>query len=120
MCIDQGTTSSRALLLSPSLQVVGISQKSHKQISENPGWTSHDPEEIYNSVKFCINDLLSTHNLKPSQIASIGITNQRETTVAWDRKTGELLYDGIVWHDKRNTDLCGDRDALIVLCWYIL
>ena len=114
MAIDQGTTSSRALLINKELKIVGMHQESHQQIKEQPGWVSHDPNEIYSSVLKCIEAVMKNNNVDKSQISGVGmsfilkflgITNQRETTVAWNRKSKKPLHDAIVWLDKRNTDI---------------
>ena len=104
MAIDQGTTSSRVLLINKELKIVGAHQESHQQIKEHPGWVSHDPNEIYTSVMKCIEEVMKRNEVDKSQILGVGITNQRETTVAWNRKSKKPLHDAIVWLDKRNTD----------------
>ena len=105
MAIDQGTTSSRVLLISKELKIVGMHQESHHQIKEHPGWVSHDPCEIYASVLKCIEEVMKNNKVDKSQILGVGITNQRETTVAWSKETHKPLHDAIVWLDKRNTDI---------------
>jgi glycerol kinase len=81
--------------------MLAISQLGHKQIAPQQGWVEHDPIEIYNNIAKCYQNVIEKAKLKPSDIASIGITNQRETTVVWNKKTGEPLYNAIVWMDTR-------------------
>ena len=91
--IDQGTTSTRFMLFGKSGNVVGMHQMEHKQIFPQPGWVEHDPMEIWNNTKVCIAKTLEVANLTPADVASIGITNQRETTVIWDKATGKPFYN---------------------------
>ncbi len=106
IAIDQGTTSSRAVLFDEQGQIVGIAQKEFKQHFPKPGWVEHDPIDILSSQLDVLKEVLSKHNTTPSQIAAIGITNQRETTVVWDKTTGKPVYNAIVWQDTRTSDLC--------------
>lgn len=106
IAIDQGTTSFRAVLFNETADVVGIAQQEFKQIFSKPGWVEHDPQEIKTSQLTVLQQVMQQHQLKPNQITAIGITNQRETTVLWDRETGEPVYNAIVWQDKRTAPLC--------------
>ncbi len=110
--IDQGTTSSRAVVFSDKGELIGFEQLEFKQIFPNDGWVEHDPEEIWQSVVQVLNLSIKRFNLSASDIASIGITNQRETVVIWDKKTGKPIYNAIVWQDRRTSDFCNSlRDS---------
>jgi len=104
--IDQGTTSSRAVIFSDEGELIGFEQLEFKQFFPNDGWVEHDPEEIWLSVVEVLNLSIKRFNLSASDIASIGITNQRETVVIWDKKTGKPIYNAIVWQDRRTSDFC--------------
>jgi glycerol kinase len=104
--IDQGTTSSRAVIFSDKGELIGFEQLEFKQFFPNDGWVEHDPEEIWLSVFKVLNLSIKRFNLSASDIASIGITNQRETVVIWDKKTGKPIYNAIVWQDRRTSDFC--------------
>ena len=106
VAFDQGTTSSRAVLFDKKGDIVGIAQQEFTQFFPRPGWVEHDPEEIWNSQLSVFRQLLADHQVHPEEIAGIGITNQRETTVVWDRHTGEPVMHAIVWQDKRTAPLC--------------
>jgi glycerol kinase len=108
IALDQGTTSSRAVLFDEQGQVVGIAQQEFRQIFPQSGWVEHDPNEIWNTQQDVLRRVIQDNNIKPHSIAAIGITNQRETTVIWDRKTGEPVYNAIVWQDKRTAAICED------------
>jgi len=111
--IDQGTTSTRCMVFDHNGQVVSTAQTEHRQIYPQPGWVEHDPLEIWQRAQEVIQQALSRISLKPNAIAAIGITNQRETTVVWDRHTGQPLYNAIVWQDTRTKEICDSlaRDA---------
>ena len=104
--IDQGTTSSRAVIFSDKGELIGFEQMEFTQHFPNDGWVEHDPEEIWLSVVEVLNSSIKRFNLSASDIASIGITNQRETVVIWDKKTGKPIYNAIVWQDRRTSDFC--------------
>ncbi|WP_437369373.1 glycerol kinase GlpK [Maribacter litoralis] len=104
--LDQGTTSSRALLVDHDGTINGMVQKEFKQIFPKSGWVEHDPKEILSTQMAVLEELLKKEKVKPSEIVGIGITNQRETTVVWDKNTGEPIYNAIVWQDKRTADIC--------------
>ena len=106
LALDQGTTSSRAVLLGRDGRVHGSAQTPFKQIFPKPGWVEHDPVEIWSSQFGVAMEALAQANIEASLIAAIGITNQRETAIIWDRKTGEPVYNAIVWQDRRTSGFC--------------
>lgn len=106
LAIDQGTTSTRALIMNQRGEVLGQFQKSHEQHYPNKAWVEHDPEEIWHNTLLCCNNALSQASLSARDIACMGITNQRETTVLWDKKTGKPVYSAIVWQDRRTAEFC--------------
>src|SRR3954468_5587023 len=99
--IDQGTTSTRFIVFDRSGRIVSTSQKEHEQIYPQPGWVEHDPNEIWRRTQEVIADAMAMRGLRPQDLAAIGITNQRETTVVWNRKSGKPIYNAIVWQDTR-------------------
>ena len=99
--IDQGTTSSRFIVFDRAGHIVSVAQKEHEQIYPRPGWVEHDPMEIWKNTESVIFEALSKKDLKPSDLAAVGITNQRETTVVWDRATGLPVHNALVWQDTR-------------------
>jgi len=108
LSIDQGTTSSRALLFDKLGRIVATSQHEFNQHFPEPGYVLHDPNEIWDSVSLCISETLLKAKISASQIAGIGITNQRETTVVWNKTTGKPIYDAIVWQSKQTNDICDE------------
>jgi glycerol kinase len=106
LAIDAGTTSNRAVLVDRSGKIVKTSQREFEQIFPEPGWVEHDPEDIWATQKFVIRDVLKKQGIKAADVAAIGITNQRETTIVWNRKTGEPVYNAIVWQDRRTAGFC--------------
>ncbi|MGA2762319.1 MAG: glycerol kinase GlpK [Spirochaetia bacterium] len=106
LALDQGTTSSRAILFDRSGRAISASQKPFTQSHPKPGWVEHDPEEIWSTQLSAAREAISSARITPSQVAGIGIANQRETAVFWDRKTGHPLGPAIVWQDRRTTDIC--------------
>src|SRR5476649_1146531 len=106
LAIDQGTTSTRPLVFDASGMPVATAQKELPQISPKPGWVEHDPEEIWRATVEVCRGALAKAKLDAKDLAGIGITNQRETTVVWDRATGKPVYNAIVWQDRRTSDLC--------------
>lgn len=106
LAIDQGTTSSRAILFNADSQVLAVAQREFRQHFPHGGWVEHDPEEIWQTTLDVMRQALSRAGLSGSDIAAIGITNQRETTVIWDRATGTPVYPAIVWQDRRTADYC--------------
>ncbi len=106
LAIDQGTSSSRAVVYDHEAGVVSSAQQEFAQIYPRPGWVEHDPEAIWASVTAVTADALQKAAARAADVSAIGITNQRETTVIWDRKTGECVYNAIVWQDRRTADYC--------------
>ncbi|MFA6649317.1 MAG: glycerol kinase GlpK [Candidatus Izemoplasmatales bacterium] len=108
LAIDQGTTSSRAILFNHQGEIVCLSQHEFTQYFPEPGFVLHDPLEIWGSVTVCISECLMKAKITPNQIVAIGITNQRETTVVWNKKTGKPIYNAIVWQSKQTSSICED------------
>lgn len=106
LALDQGTTSSRAILFDHSGAIRGVAQREFRQLFPQPGWVEHDPEEIWSSQAGVAAEVLAEANLSASDVAAIGITNQRETTVVWDRRTGKPIHHAIVWQDRRTAGMC--------------
>ena len=106
--LDQGTTSTRFMIFDHSGQVVGIDQKEHEQIYPKPGWVEHDPMEIWTRCVEVIRGALAKTGIAASDLAAVGVTNQRETTVVWDRRTGKPIHNAIVWQDTRTADICNE------------
>ncbi|WP_434401676.1 glycerol kinase GlpK [Planococcus sp. 11815] len=111
MAIDQGTTSSRAVLFNHKGEIVGTGQQEFEQFFPKPGWVEHDANEIWTSVLACMAGALRTADIEANQVAGIGITNQRETAVVWDRNTGKPIYKAIVWQSRQTADICGELKA---------
>ena len=105
MAIDQGTTSSRAIIFNKKAEIIASSQKEFPQIFSKSGWVEHDANAIWNSIQSVIAEVFIESGIKPNQIASIGITNQRETTVIWDKNTGLPIYNAIVWQSRQSADI---------------
>jgi len=99
--IDQGTTSTRFMIFDSTGRVVSVSQKEHQQIYPKPGWVEHDPEEIWRRIHEVMTEAMQQRGIRPKDVAAIGITNQRETTIVWNRNTGVAVYNAIVWQDTR-------------------
>ncbi len=106
--VDQGTTSTRFMIFDHSGQVVSIHQLEHEQIYPKPGWVEHNPMEIWERTQQVIKGALEKANIDPSELAAIGVTNQRETTIVWDKKTGKPFYNAIVWQDTRTKEICDE------------
>jgi len=104
--IDQGTTSTRFMVFDYAGQVMAIDQKEHQQLYPRPGWVEHNPLEIWERARAVMVGALRKHDLDPQDLAAVGVTNQRETTVVWDRVTGQPVYNAIVWQDTRTADIC--------------
>src|SRR5947199_7367889 len=104
--IDQGTTSTRCMIFDHSGAVRASAQLEHRQLYPRPGWVEHDPAEIWQRTQEVVQGALDKCGLHREQIAAIGITNQRETTIVWDRRTGEPIHNAIVWQDRRTADFC--------------
>jgi glycerol kinase len=108
LALDQGTTSSRAIVFAHDGSIVSVAQKEFTQIFPQPGWVEHDPEEIWSTQLGVAAEAITKAGLTTEQIHAMGITNQRETTVVWDRKTGKPVYNAIVWQDRRTADFCDE------------
>ena len=106
LAIDQGTTSSRTVLFNERGDIVGISQQEFTQQFPKPGWVEHDPKEILSSQLATLHGVMKKHSIDARSVVAIGITNQRETALVWDRTTGEPVYNAIVWQDKRTASIC--------------
>lgn len=111
LALDQGTTSCRAILFDRDSNIVGVAQKEFTQHYPKPGWVEHDPEEIWSTQYGVIAELMARYNVNPEEIAAIGITNQRETTVVWDKATGKPVYNAIVWQCRRTAGICDELKA---------
>ena len=126
LAIDQGTTSSRALIFDDAYRVVGSAQQEFRQIYPASGWVEHDPEDIWKSVVEICQGALADAKLTAEDIAGIGITNQRETTVIWDRKSGEAIHNAIVWQDRRTAEVTaalkkeGHEETAIAKCGLLM
>ncbi|MCE4988927.1 glycerol kinase GlpK [Staphylococcus hominis] len=108
MSIDQGTTSSRAILFDKEGQIQGVAQREFKQYFPKSGWVEHDANEIWTSVLAVMAEVINENEIDPEQIKGIGITNQRETTVIWDKKTGRPIYHAIVWQSRQTQHICNE------------
>ena len=106
--VDQGTTSTRFMIFDHEGRVVSIDQKEHEQIYPKPGWVEHDPMEIWKRTEEVIDGALQKSGVDPKDIAAVGVTNQRETTVVWDKATGKPVYNAIVWQDTRSDTICSE------------
>ncbi len=111
LAIDQGTTSSRAILFDHSGSIVGVAQREFEQIFPRPGWVEHNPREILASVQTTAIEVLTKAQISPEQVAGIGITNQRETTVVWDKNTGQAIHNAIVWQSRQTAGICDQLKA---------
>jgi len=110
--IDQGTTSTRFMIFDTGGSVVAVDQKEHLQLYPKPGWVEHDPLEIWRNVQEVISSALRKGHISPKEIAAIGVTNQRETTVIWERSTGKPIYNAIVWQDTRTDLICNELSQI--------
>ena len=106
IALDQGTTSSRAILFDREQNIIAMGQKEFPQHYPKAGYVEHDPMEIYSSQYGVMVEVLAKSNVQPEEIAAIGITNQRETTIVWDKETGRPIYNAIVWQCRRTAPLC--------------
>ena len=106
LSLDEGTTSVRAILFDKNAEIVSVAQHEFAQIYPHPGWVEHDPMEIYANQYAVMTECIAKSGISPSEIAGIGITNQRETTVVWDKSTGRPIYNAIVWQCRRTSDMC--------------
>ena len=112
LSIDQGTTSSRGVLFDENYEIISIGQNEFTQFFPDSGWVEHDPEEIWTSTLESCRSAIKQSKINPNQIRAIGITNQRETTVVWDKETGMPIYNAIVWQDRRTSDYCQSLRSL--------
>src|SRR3977135_2387530 len=106
LALDQGTTSSRAIVFDHAGSIVSVAQKEFQQIFPKPGWVEHDPRDIWSTQAGVAAEVLTKAGVSAADIAAIGITNQRETTVVWDRATGQPVCNAIVWQDRRTAGIC--------------
>ncbi|MBU9712626.1 glycerol kinase GlpK [Evansella tamaricis] len=106
LALDQGTTSSRAILFNKAGEIIGVAQKEFTQIFPKPGWVEHNANEIWSSILAVMAEVLNTNDVSPKEVASIGITNQRETAVIWDKETGKPVYNAIVWQSRQTDGIC--------------
>ncbi|AYA76678.1 glycerol kinase [Bacillus sp. Y1] len=111
LSLDQGTTSSRAILFNKEGEIAHVAQKEFTQIFPKPGWVEHNASEIWGSILAVIASVMSESNVKPEQIAGLGITNQRETAVVWDKETGLPVYNAIVWQSRQTSGICDELRA---------
>ena len=111
LTIDQGTTSTRAIIFNHDCTIQHVAQKEFTQHFPKPGWVEHDANEIWLSVLSVMAEVMTTSGINPSQIAAIGITNQRETTVVWDKHTGLPVYHALVWQSRQTDGICDDLKA---------
>ncbi|HQR78725.1 MAG TPA: FGGY family carbohydrate kinase, partial [Actinomycetota bacterium] len=113
MAIDQGTTSSRAIIFDEAGLPLAMDQREHEQIFPQAGWVEHDPLEIWRNTREVMGGALARSNLSLTDIAAVGITQQRETTVVWNRTTGQPVYNAIVWQDTRTQAICDELAATV-------
>jgi glycerol kinase len=106
LALDQGTTSSRAIVFDRDGHIAAVAQPEFAQLFPRPGWVEHDPDEIWATQIAVATEALGRAQRRPCDVAAIGITNQRETTIVWDRKTGRPVYNAIVWQDRRTAEFC--------------
>ena len=106
VALDQGTTSSRAVLFDRNANIIDIAQREFTQIYPKPGWVEHDPMEIWATQSSVLTEVLAKTDVHPDEVAAIGITNQRETTIVWEKETGKPVYNAIVWQCRRTADYC--------------
>jgi len=108
MAIDQGTTGTKVILVDHDGMVVSSAYREIEQIYPEPGWVEHDPQEYWSTTLICAKEAMYKAGIKSIQLAGIGITNQRETTIIWDKKTGKPVYNAIVWQCRRSASICED------------
>src|SRR4249920_3743143 len=108
LALDQGTTSSRSIIFDKQGNIISVAQKEFKQIFPQPGWVEHDAEEIWSTQYGTMAEAVAKANVTMRQVVGIGITNQRETTVVWERSTGKPIYNAIVWQDRRTASYCDE------------
>ena len=108
LALDEGTTSVRSILFDKNCRVVNTAQQEFPQIYPRPGWVEHDPMEIFANQFASMTECIAKSGISPAEIAGIGITNQRETTVVWEKATGKPVYNAIVWQCRRTAEICGE------------
>lgn len=108
LALDQGTTSSRAILFNQSGEIIGVAQKEFTQLFPNPGWVEHNANEIWSSILAVMAEVMQVNEIAPKEIAAVGITNQRETAVVWDKTTGKPVYNAIVWQSRQTAAICDE------------
>ena len=111
LALDQGTTSSRAIVFNKKGAIVSTAQKEFRQIYPKPGWVEHDAQEIWSTQAGTAAEAVASAGINGKALSGIGITNQRETTVVWDRESGQPIYNAIVWQDRRTSDYCDQLKA---------
>ena len=111
LAIDQGTTSSRAILFRSDISIAALAQREFPQHFPASGWVEHEPDDIWSSTVATCREAMDKAGVKAADIAAIGITNQRETTVVWDRATGQAVHRAIVWQDRRTAEICARLKA---------
>src|SRR5215204_4154733 len=111
LALDQGTTSSRSIVFNHAGEIISVAQKEFTQVFPQPGWVEHDPMEIWSSQVTVATEAIVKAGLSPKDIAALGITNQRETTIIWDKQTGKPIYNAIVWQDRRTAAYCDELKA---------
>ena len=111
LALDQGTTSSRGIVFGPDMRIVATAQEEFPQHYPQSGWVEHDPSDLWASTAATARAAIEKAGLKAKDIAAIGITNQRETTLVWDRETGKPIHNAIVWQDRRTADFCAKLRA---------
>src|SRR6187399_3382735 len=111
LALDQGTTSSRAMVFDRAGQLISIAQQEFEQILPKPGWVEHDPEVIWTTQLEMAREAISKASVSPGEIAAIGVTNQRETTILWDRNTGKPVANAIVWQSRVSAPICEQLKA---------
>ena len=108
LALDQGTTSSRAIVFDKHSNIIASAQKEFTQFFPQPGYVEHDPNEIWLSILAVLAGIFQSHKIQPSQIKAIGITNQRETTIVWDKNTGLPIHNAIVWQSRQSASICDE------------
>ena len=106
LSLDQGTTSSRTIIFDKDQNIIAKAQQEYPQIYPRPGWVEHNPQDIYNTQYTRSRVAMIQADIRPSELAAVGITNQRETTIVWDKDTGIPVYNAIVWQCRRTADMC--------------
>src|SRR3954464_9323775 len=114
LAIDQGTTSTRAFLFDAALQPVGFAQLEFPQIFPSPGWVEHEPQGIWTTSVATARAAMASAGVAAGGVPAMGITNQRETTILWDRATGKPIHNAIVWQDRRTAERCAELDAALI------